>query len=131
MDISQVRLTNRQKQVWEMTHGLGEYEQPMKAQEISKMLGISTNAVYVTRRRVKQLLEREGIETGELRPKRIVRHASGKEAAVLALRRQLEEFDREENALRERLEQIENERPEITIALRHLDGAREPEKAAA
>jgi DNA-binding CsgD family transcriptional regulator len=121
-DISGVPLTDRQRQVWEMTHGLGDYNQPMRASEIAKELGISTNAVYVTRRRVRQILEDQGlVRPGEKQPKRIIRQKSGLEEAIDSLRDQLLGYDSEEESLKNRLELIEKTRPDLQEALERLE----------
>jgi hypothetical protein len=111
-----------------MTHGLGEFEKAMNAQAIASALGITTNSVYVTRRRVKALLGLDG-EAGRLTPKRIIRQESGLELAVRSLEEQLTGYDQEESDLKERLAQIEREKPEIEQALKGLRGLTEqPER---
>lgn len=112
-------LTARQRQVWEMTHGLGDYATPMSAGEIAKALGITTNSVYVTRRRVKKLLGIADEPTG-LMPKRVFRQESGLQVAQRQLQEQLDGYDQEEESLRGRLQQIEREKPEIAEALKRL-----------
>lgn len=112
-------LTDRQRQVWEMTHGLGDYDRPMSAAEIAKALGITTNSVYVTRRRVKKTL---GLDEGEQRlmPRRIIRQENGLEVAKRQLQEQIDGYTQEEEVLRKRLDQIEREKPEIQEALNRL-----------
>lgn len=117
-------LTPRQRQVWEMSNALGEFDRKMNAGEISKVLGITTNSVYVTRRRVKKLL---GLDDGEMiQPRRIIRQESGLEVAKRQLEEQVVAYNEEEQNLRERLEQIERERPEIKAALERLEAVTKP-----
>lgn len=122
-------LTARQRQVWEMTHGMGDYEGPMRADEIAKELGITPNAVYVTRRRVRAILEEKGlVEPGTRQPKRIIRQRSGLEEAIDSLETQLEGYETEVERLRTRLEQIERQKPELEEALGRLKAIAEPDK---
>jgi prefoldin subunit 5 len=94
----------------------------MRASEIAKELGISTNAVYVTRRRVRQILEDQGlVRPGEKQPKRIIRQKSGLEEAIDSLRDQLLGYDSEEESLKNRLELIEKTRPDLQEALERLE----------
>lgn len=123
-------MTTRQRQVWEMTHGLGEFEgKPMTAQEIATALGITTNSVYVTRRRVKKMLGLDD-EPTRLMPKRIIRQESGIQSAVRSLQTELDGYTEEEEALRARLEQIEREKPEVEAALNKLRAVTEAEHEA-
>jgi DNA-binding CsgD family transcriptional regulator len=117
-------LTPRQRQVWEMTHGLGEFDKPKSASEIAQALGITSNSVYVTRRRVKKLL---GLDEGEFAsPKRIIRHESnGLTSAERSLQAQLDGYEREESELKDRLGQIKREKPEVEKALGLLRGLSE------
>lgn len=114
-------LTSRQRQIWEMSQGLGEWEgNPQDARQIADALGVTTNNVYVTRRRAKQILH--GEETQHRRePKRILRTgAGGLQTALAALQEQLDGYKDEEATLRARLDQIEREKPEVENTIKRL-----------
>lgn len=110
-------LTDRQREIWERLQGLGEFDgKPMKVTEVAKELGITTNNVYVTKRRVKTLLGMENKHS----PKRIVQQQSNLESAVESLQKELSGYEEEKARLHERLEQIEHERPAVEAALERL-----------
>lgn len=117
-----VDLTAKQREIWEYTHGLGGRDK-LRAKQIAETLGISVNGVYVTRRRVKQKIEQAGGVVPQS-PKRVIRmtEARGLERAMQELRTQLDDYAEEEKAIRERLEVIERERPEIEQAFAQLAG---------
>lgn len=125
-----VRLTDRQRQVWEMTTGTGKYaeEGRIKAPEIAERLGISANAVYVTRRRVKQIL---GVDSddggGRLSPKRIIRQESRLQMAIEALEAELTGSLDEEATLMARVDQLRHERPEVERVLNDLKSVVSPD----
>lgn len=113
-DIS--KLTSRQSEIWQRTQGLGEWEgKPQKATEIARDLGVTTNNVYVTRRRVKTIL---GLD--EQKPKRIIHQESNLDAAISSLQAELDGLDEEKSQIESRLEQIQRERPGIEAALDRL-----------
>lgn len=119
-----VKLTDRQREIWEMTKGMGKWEgRPMKAPEIADTLGISANAVYVTRRRVKQIIEDA---SGGRAPKRIIRQESRIEMAIEALEAELTGSIEEEAALMARVEQLQRERPEVERVLKDLRSVATP-----
>ncbi len=123
VDTSSMPLSPRQRQVWEMSYGLGDYEKPLKAKDISEALNISTNSVYVHRRRVRKMLEDHGIlPVGERSPKRIIRQPAENrmDNVVSNLQAELEGYNKEEQALKQRLETIEKEKPELEAALERL-----------
>lgn len=125
---SDVKLTERQRQVWEMTNGLGEFDgNPMRAQEIAEKLGITPNSVYVTRRRVKQALENQGHST-ERSPLRYRKQKSHLEQAVESLETELAGYDKEKADLEARIEQIERERPAVQAAIERLKAVTAAEK---
>lgn len=110
-------LTDRQRQIWERLEGIGEFEgRPQKPAQVAAELGVTTNNVYVTRRRVRSALGIEGMRT----PKRIIRQESNLDSAVHSLQSQLDGYEEETRHLQERLEQIERERPAIESALERL-----------
>jgi hypothetical protein len=119
-----VTLTNRQQEVWDLTFGLNG-QPKLGAEEISKKLGISTNSVYVTRRRVRAKIE-ESEALAPRAPKNIIRLGNGVLDGGLddvadTLRVRLDGYTREESELRKRLQQIEKERPEIEKMLARLE----------
>lgn len=124
VDISQMPLSPRQREVWELSYGLGENKQPMRAKEISEKLGISTNSVYVHRRRVRKMLEDHGfLPSVERQPKRIIRQTNSEnrmDNVVQSLQAELDGYNEEEKSLKQRLEQIEKEKPELEAALERL-----------
>lgn len=136
VDISTMPLGARQKQVWEMTHGLGEYKTPMRAREIADTLGISTNSVYVNRRRVRKILEDHGVLSGtpaKIQPRRIIRQTSENrmDSVIHTIEEQIQGYDDEERALTERLEQIRKEKPELEAALNRLRTVLDGQQAVA
>jgi DNA-binding CsgD family transcriptional regulator len=123
-NLDRIHLTPRQREVWEMTHGIGAFDEPMNAKEIAAQLGITDNAVYVTRRRVRQILEQAGIESGGRTPKRIMsdsaQKASHLDQAIAELEAQYNAYDSEEAKLQARIEQISREKPEVKASLDRL-----------
>lgn len=121
VDISRMPLSPRQREVWEMTHGLNGNTQPMRAKEISEKLGISTNSVYVNRRRVRKMLEDHGVDVA-IQPRKIIRQQSGNrmDNVINSLKAELIGYEQEEAALLKRLGQIRKEKPEVEAALERL-----------
>lgn len=119
-DVTTIKLTDRQREVWEMSHGLGEFsaQGPMRAKEIAEALGISANAVYVTRRRVRQILDGE-VGSGQA-PKRIIRNGNHLEHAITSLEEELAGYDGEIERINARLEEIERRKPEVEETLDKL-----------
>lgn len=121
-----IELTDRQRQVWDMSYGVGsrEGQGKMKAPDIAQELGISANAVYVHRRRIKTIIEQRN--GGDLSPKRIIRQESRLEMAIAALEAEMQGMDDEEETLQARLDQIHRQRPEVEKVLDSLRSVATP-----
>lgn len=117
-------LTDRQRQIWERSAGIGEFNgRPMTAVEIAKELGVTTNNVYVTKRRVRTIL---GMDSKQ-EPKRIIKQESNLDSAVSSLQKELDGYEAEVERLNARLEQIEREKPVVEAALDRLRGVTQSE----
>lgn len=115
-----VQLTARQRQIWEMLNGIGDYEGDGEktVKEVADSLEITPSAVYVARQRIKEVL---GLDTAERQPKRFVRIEGGVPTAIKELRGELSAIEDEESKIEARKAEIDRRKPELEGAIASLE----------